>query len=257
MLLALDIGNSHVKLGGFCGDDMQFVASIATDERKTGAQYACELTNIFALYHIPLAKIDGLMLCSVVPAVTPLLELALSLLFTAPILTLSAGVKTGLNIKYDQPRTLGSDLVANAVWAAKQGKLPCVVADCGTVTTFTALSKEGALVGTTIAAGLALTLDAMKRGAAQLPTVQLEAPPHGVLGHSTADAMRSGAIFGAAAMIDGLLARFIGALGAPVAVWLTGGSAALIAPHLLTPHALVSQITLRGLAQIWVKNRIL
>lgn len=254
MLLAFDIGNSHIKFGGYCGDDEIFVASIATDDRKTSEQYAYELTNIFTLYQFDREQVEQLLLCSVVPTVTPIIEQALHFLFRLPVRILTAGTKTGLNIKLEHPRALGSDFVANAAWAAKQGKLPCLVVDCGTVTTFTALDDKGTLVGTSIAAGLKLSLDAIRHGAVQLPSVPLLAPQHGVLGRNTADAMKSGAIYGAAGMIDGLLDRLSQALGGAVTVWLTGGSGHIVSPHLRTSHTYVSHITLRGIDVIGQRN---
>lgn len=255
MLIALDVGNSHVKAGGFDGDDLKFVASIATDDRKTGEQYAFELKNVFSLFGVDSAQIDGIVQCSVVPSMPPILSRALSLLTNCPVLHVSSGVRTGLNIKIDQPRGLGSDLVANAVWAMHVGKTPCVVVDVGTVTTFTAIDRTGVLVGTSIAAGPRIMLDAIKHSAAQLPSVQLEAPIHGVTGRNTAEAIKAGVVYGTAAMIDGMLERYGEALGQPPFVLLTGGSAQQIAPYLRTPAELDTYVTLRGLQLIWRRNR--
>lgn len=255
MLIALDVGNSHVKVGGFNGDDLQFVASIETDDRQTGEQYACALKDVFGLYGVTLSEIHGAVLCSVVPGMHPIMSKALRFLTNGPILNVSSGVKTGLNIKIDQPRALGSDLVANAVWAMHTGRTPCVVVDMGTVTTFTAIDRDGVLVGTAIAAGVRIMLDAVKRSAAQLPIVQLEAPAHGVIGKNTVEAIKAGAVYGAAAMIDGMLARYADAFGAAPHVFLTGGASEAIAPYLQTEAALDPYITLRGLYLIWKKNR--
>lgn len=255
MLLALDVGNSHVKIGGFNGDEIQFVASIATDDRQTGEQYACLLQNVCALYAVTLSEIHGIALCSVVPSMHEIMLKALGFLTDAPVLNVSSGVKTGLNIKIDQPRALGSDLVANAVWAMHTGHTPCVVVDMGTVTTFTALDQQGALVGTAIAAGVKIALDAMKHNAAQLPTVQLEAPSHGVLGKNTVEAIKAGVVYGAAAMIDGMLTQYAAILQTPPHVLLTGGASAVVAPYLQTPFTLDAYVTLRGLHLIWKKNR--
>lgn len=254
MLLALDVGNSHVRLGGFCGDDLQFVASIATDDRLTAEQYACQLRDVCALHRVDLTQMEGAVFCSVVPAVTPMIQQAVELLTGCTPLGVGSGVRTGLNLKIDQPRVLGSDLVANAVWAAHRGKLPCVVVDMGTATTFTVLDPEGTLIGTAIAAGVKASMDTLKHIAAQLPAIRMEAPARGVLGRNTVDAMQSGTMFGAAAMVDGMLARISSALGQPPDVLLTGGTGALIAPYLATQVELDPYVTLRGLAVIWRKN---
>lgn len=255
MLLALDIGNSHVKIGVFCGDELQYVASIATDERQTGEQYACVLHNILALGKVEDHKIDGAILCSVVPTVSPIIQAAVHILWPkVRLLNVSTGVKTGLNIRLDQPKTLGSDLVANAVWAMQIGKTPCVIVDLGTVTTFTALDENGVLVGTAIAAGVKSTLRAIKSDAAQLPTVQVEVPPHGVLGRNTVEAMKAGAVFGAAAMVDGMITRYEDAFGHHPHVILTGGTSKVIAPHLRTDAQVSPYSTLHGLQLIWHRN---
>lgn len=255
MLIAMDVGNSHIKLGGFNGDDLQFVASIATDDRQTGEQYACMLQQIFALYGAAVSQIDAVVLCSVVPSMPPILLRAIALLSSCPVLRLTSGTKTGLNIKLEQPRTLGSDFVANAVWAVQNGHTPCVVVDVGTATTFTAIDAQGALIGTAIAAGVGIMLDGLKKHAAQLPTVQLESPTHGAAGKNTAQAICSGVVYGTAALIDGMLARFTQELGCMPRVWLTGGAAEVIAPFLHTQTVYDAHITLRGLALVWKKNR--
>ncbi len=255
MLLALDIGNSHIKIGVFHADELHYVASIATDERQTQEQYACTLQSILSLGKILDTQITDIILCSVVPAVTTIVQNALQLLWKAvPKMNVASGVKTGLNIRLDQPRSLGSDLVANAVWAMQSRNLPCVVVDLGTVTTFTAIDGTGALVGTAIAAGVRGTLQAAKQDAAQLPTVQMEVPTHGVLGKNTVEALQSGVIYGAAAMVDGMVKRFAEALGAFPKVFLTGGTAEVIAPHLQVSAILSPYSTLRGLQVIWKKN---
>lgn len=254
MLIALDIGNSHVRFGGFCGDDIQFAASIATDDRLTAEQYACQIRDVCGLHGVDPAQAGGVVLCSVVPAVTPAIEKAMRLLTGCAPLNVASGVRTGLNLKIDQPRALGSDLVANAVWAAYRGRLPCVVVDMGTVTTFTVLDRTGALTGTAIAPGVKSSIDTLKNVAAQLPAIRMEAPARGVLGHNTVDAMQSGAVFGAAAMVDGMVRRIADALGEPPAVLLCGGTGEIIAPYLTIPAECDPAVTLRGLAVIARKN---
>ena len=254
MLIALDIGNSHVRFGGFCGDDMQFVASIATDSRLTGEQYACQLRDVLALYGVEPAQIDGVVFCSVAPAVTPNIQKAIRILNGQEPFGVASGVKTGLNLKIDQPRALGSDLVANAVWAVQRGKLPCVVVDLGTATTFTVLDRSGVLIGTAIAAGVRASLDTLKNMAAQLPSIRMEAPSRGVLGRNTVDAMKSGAVYGAAAMVDGMVHRIADALGEMRHVLLCGGTSEAVAPYLTIAAECDPCATLRGLVTVWHKN---
>lgn len=254
MLIALDIGNSHISFGGFDGDDLRFVASIATDERQTGEQYACLLRSVFSLHRVKPSDIEGVVMSSVVPAVTPVLQAAFRLLCGCEILSIGSGVRTGLNMRVDQPRALGNDLVANAVCALSRGSLPCVVVDLGTATTFTVLDASGTLIGYSITAGMSVALAALKQSAAQLPTVQSTAPEK-VIGRSTIAAMQSGAVYGTASMVDGMLGRFAGELGGQPAVLLTGGSAEIISPLLQTEHTYLPYATLHGLRMIWQKNK--
>lgn len=254
MLLALDIGNSHVRIGGFCGDEIKLAASIATNERLTAEQYACQLRDVCGLYGADLTHMEGVVLCSVVPAVTPIVGQAVRMLTGCTPLNVGSGVKTGLNLRIDQPRALGSDLVANAVWAAHRGQLPCVVVDMGTATTFTVLDKTGTLIGTAIAPGVKASLDSLRSMAAQLPAIRLEAP-RGVLGRNTVDAMQAGTMYGAAAMVDGMLARIAQMLGETPSVLLCGGTGQAVAPFLHTRVECDPCVTLRGLAVIWRKNQ--
>ncbi len=255
MLLTLDIGNSHVSIGGFCGDDILFVASMATDGRQTGEQYACNLRSILSLYRAETQPIEGVVLSSVVPAMIPILQRAVSFLSGCPVLTVGAGVKTGLNMKVDQPRTLGTDRVAAAVWASHAASLPCVVVDLGTAITFTVLDAEGALAGSVIAPGIHIALRAMGHAAAQLPEVRLDIPPKSVLGRTTIDAIQIGSVYGTAAMIDGMLARLADELGTAPTVLLSGSAVPLIKPYLRTSARWEPQLVLRGLALIWQKNQ--
>ena len=191
---------------------------------------------------------------SVVPAVTPILRAAFHLLCGCDVLSIGSGVRTGLNVRVDQPRALGNDLVANAVCALSRGSLPCVVVDLGTATTFTVLDASGTLIGYSITAGLSIALSALKQSAAQLPTVQAVAPDK-VIGRNTIAAMQSGAVYGAAAMVDGMIARIADELGAQPAVLLSGGAAETVSPLLAAAHTYLPYATLRGLRLIWQKNK--
>ena len=255
MLITLDIGNSHVAIGGFHGDDILFVASMATDDRQTGEQYACTLRSIFALHGMEQQPIEGVVLSSVVPAMIPILQRAVGLLSGCRVLTVGAGVKTGLNIKSDQPRTLGTDRVAAAVWASHTASLPCVVVDLGTAITFTALDAKGTLAGSAIAPGMYIALRAMGHAAAQLPEVRLDTPPKSVLGRTTVDAIQIGSIYGTASMIDGMIARFADELGAVPGVLLSGSAVPLVQPYLRTKARWEPELVLRGLALIWRRNQ--
>ncbi len=255
MLIAVNAGNSHVLLGGYEEDGYQFSASIATEPKQTAEFYACSLRQIFELYHVSEARINGAIISSVVPPMTPILEGALRLLGVTDTIEVSSGVKTGLNIRSEQPREVGSDRVAMAVAARAKGKLPCVVVALGTATTFTVLDKTGALVGSAIVAGVGLSLAALRKQAAQLPAVALEPQMGSVLARNTVDAMRAGAVYGAAAMVEGMTARFREALGKSPAVILTGSAAPLVRQYLRIPYEYDERLLLDGLLLIWKRNR--
>ena len=255
MLLAVEIGNTHISVGGFDGDELVFVAPIATDPRRTAVQIAVELTQVFALLNVDRAQLSCAVVGSVVPSLTPCLLKALSLLGIADVLHVTSGVRTGLNIQIEQPRLLGCDLAANAVWACAHAPMPCVIVDMGTATTFTLLDQSGTLIGTAIAAGVQMSMDALKRGAAQLSEVRLTPPRHGVFGRNTAEAIQAGVLLGAASMVEGMLSRYEEALSQRPHVLLTGGAAPWIAPHLKVAVQHEAHLTLRGLCCIWQKNR--
>ncbi len=170
-------------------------------------------------------------------------------------LNVASGLKTGLKIKMDQPRALGSDLVANAVFALKNKNLPCIVVDMGTVTTFTVLDENGTLIGTAIASGVKSSMDTLRHVGAQLPAIRMEVPKNGILGRNTVDAMKSGTIFGAAAMVDGMIDRISDELGQKPYVLLCGGTGEFLAPYIKNDIVCDPNVTLKGLIDIWNKNQ--
>ena len=164
--------------------------------------------------------------------------------------------RSGLNIRSDQPQQVGADRVAAAVAAKARGSLPCVVVDCGCATTFTVLDENGALVASAITAGVELSLEALRAQTAQLPTVALvRGAKYDVMARNTADAMRVGAVMGAAAMVDGLIGRYAAVLGKTPRVWLTGDCCQLIAPHLSIGWDRADDLIFEGLRLVWSKNR--
>ena len=250
MLIAVNAGNSRVLLGGYEEDGQVFSASIATEPKLTRDDYACKLQQVLLLYGVNVRRIHGGIVSSVVPSMVGVLEGALRLLGIRDVIEVSSGVKTGLNIRSEQPRQVGSDRVAAAVAARAKGKLPCVAVTLGTATTFTALDQSGALVGSAITAGVQLSLLA-----AQLPAVAIDAKDEGILARNTVDAMRVGAVYGAASLVDGMVERFAEALGETPYVVLTGELAPLVTPYLRIPFEYDESLVLDGLHLIWKKNR--
>ena len=253
MLLAIDIGNTNITLGGFEDNILTFTARLATNSSLTSDQYASHFKNILALYNQDYNEIDDCIISSVVPSVGSAVSRAVSLLCDIVPLSLGPGVKTGLNIKIDNPAQLGADLVAGAVGAISEYTLPCIVIDMGTASTISVIDKNGAFLGGAIAAGVRLTLKALCENTAQLPAIDLSAP-NSVIGTNTVDCMRSGLIFGTAAMIDGLIDRISDELGEEPTVVATGGLSKEIIEHCSNNIIYNENLLLEGLKEIYEKN---
>lgn len=254
MLLCVDIGNTNITLGGYREDTLVFTARLASDVQRTADQYAVELYDILRLNGCSAAQVQGAILSSVVPTLTDALCRASQKLFGFAPMVLGPGVKSGLNIKIDNPAQLGADLVAGAIGAMAKFPLPCIIIDLGTATTISVLNAKGEFLGGAIAAGIRLTLEALTKNTAQLPLVGIEAPKS-VIGSNTIDCMKSGLILGAAAMLDGLIDRMETELGGSASVVATGGLAREVIPHCRREIQVDENLLLDGLKRIYEKNR--
>lgn len=253
MLLAIDIGNTNITLGGYSDDVLAFTARIATDHNMTSDQYAVTLKEILTLYNQSYEDIDDCIISSVVPQVGEFISKAVFTLCEIVPLMVGPGVKTGLNIKIDNPAQLGADLVVGAVGAISKYTLPCIIIDMGTASTISVVDKNGSFLGGVIAAGVRLTLKALAENTAQLPSISINAPKS-VIGANTVDCMKSGLVYGTAAMLDGLLDRIENELGSSAAVIATGGLAKEIITH--CEHTVIydENLLLDGLREIYYKN---
>lgn len=253
MLLAVDIGNTNITFGGFEGSVLKFTARLQTVVGKTSDQYAIEIKNVLSLYGIEPNNVEDCIVASVVPHVAKNVSDAVSKLCDIVPLMLGPGVKTGLNIKIDNPAQLGADLVAGAVGAIEEYTMPCVIIDMGTATTIFTLDKTGAFIGGAIAAGVNLTLKALTENTSQLTSVSLEAP-RSVIGTNTVECMKSGIVLGTASMIDGILDRICEELGEEPTVIATGGLSKEIISHCRWNIIYNENILLDGLRAIYEKN---
>lgn len=253
MLICIDIGNTNITIGGFLGETLRFTARLATDHRLTSDQYAIEIRDLLRLNSIAEEDIKGAAICSVVPTVGNSIEKAVTKLFGITPMVLGPGIKTGLNIKIDNPAQLGADLAAGAVGALAKYPAPCIIIDLGTATTISVIGKNGEFLGGAIAAGIKLTLDALASRTAQLPMVNIEAP-RSVIGSNTADSMKSGLVVGAASMIDGMILRIERELGTKANVVATGGLAPDVVGFCDREIALDDNLLLDGLRIIYNKN---
>ncbi|MBQ7726561.1 MAG: type III pantothenate kinase [Clostridia bacterium] len=253
MLLTVDIGNSNITLGAYEGSVLTFTARLATSTKKTGDQYAVEIRNILDLYHIDPDDMEDCIISSVVPPAGSAITDAVSKLFHIVPMMLGPGVKTGLNIKIDNPAQLGADLVAAAVGALDAYEMPCIVIDMGTATTLSVLDSNGTFLGGTISAGVRLTLKALCENTSLLPSIPLEAPGS-VIGSNTVASMQAGLLYGTAAMLDGLIDQIERELGIRATVVATGGLSkdivALCRHHMIYHENLL----LDGLRSIYERN---
>ncbi len=254
MILTIDVGNTHTILGSFIGDELVFTSRISTDRQKTRDEYAVMISSILSLSKESHGQgVEGAIISSVVPQVSGLLASAIELLYSCKVFIVGPGVKTGLNIKIDNPAQLGADLVCVSVGALKKYPLPSIVFDLGTATTISALNKNGEMVGGSILTGVNTALNALSQGTAQLPQISLDGEVD-VIGTNTIDCMRSGAVIGNASMIDGMIMRYKEVLGEDTTVIATGGLSKVIAPFCREELILDENLLFDGLYAIYKKN---
>lgn len=255
MLFAFDVGNTNITIGGYNEDKLEFTTRLASDTRLTADSYAVAVEGVLRLHGASIGENDNCIVCSVVPSITRALSKALRLLCKKEPLILGPGVKTGLNIKIDNPAQLGADLAAGAVGAMASYKLPCVIIDLGTATTLTVINSKGEFLGGAIAAGVNSTLDALTSHTAQLNPVPIEVPKK-IIASNTAECMKSGLIVGAAAMIDGLIDRMEDELGEKFATAIaTGGLSEAVVSCCKREITIDKNLLLDGLKVVFNKNK--
>lgn len=253
MLLTVDIGNTNINLGIFDGDTLIMSARLATERQKTDDQFAVDFVNIFSVYSINTAGIEGAVISSVVPEITSHIKNAVKRLIGKRVIVLSPGVKTGLNIMIDNPAQLGADLAAGAVGAVAEYPLPAFVVDLGTATKIFAVDEKRNFRGCMIAPGVVISLKALTEKSSLLPAISFE-PPKKACGTNTVESMQSGIVLGTAAMIDGLLDRFAEELGEPKTIIATGGLSSFIVPVCKHNTVYDGDLILKGLKAIYNKN---
>ena len=253
MILALDIGNTHIVLGCIEGRKIINIARMASDTLKTEHEYAVLMKQILELDNIDISTVEGGIISSVVPPLTGTLKKAIQRVTGHKPMVVGAGIKTGLNILIDNPAQLGSDLAVSAVAALNEYKPPIIAVDMGTATTIMVIDKNGSFLGGPIMPGVALSMNALASKTSQLPKVSIEAPKR-VIGTNTIDSMKSGAVFGAASMLDGMIDRIEEEIGMSATVVATGGLAGSIVPYCRHEIICDDDLLLKGLAIIYEKN---
>lgn len=256
MLLTVDIGNTNITIGLYDGGSLEFLIRLASDSKRTAEQYAVEISSVALLEKASLDKVTGAIISSVVPELTGVIKNAIKILTGINAKVLGPGLKSGLNIKIDNPAQLGADLVAGAVAAINSYPLPCLVMDLGTATKISVIDKDGVYRGCTISAGVGISLKALAGSASLLPTVNLDTEKCPSFGTNTVASMQAGIILGTAAMLDGLCDRIEEALGEKIkTVVSTGGLCYNITRHCRRKNICEPNLILEGLRIIYSKNQ--
>ena len=255
MILAVDIGNTNAVIGAFKGEERLFLSRINTDRQKMCDDYAVTLKSIVSLYGFSVNDIEGAIVSSVVPPVSYNMVSAIKKICPEiEVMQVGPGIKTGLNIKIDNPAQTGADLVCVSVAAINKYPLPSIVIDMGTATSITALDEKGNFLGGSIIPGVRISLEALSSRAAQLPQISLSADAS-LIGTNTVDAMRSGVIVGNAAMLDGMILRYREILGDNLTVILTGGMGKNIVKYCREQVIYDENLLLDGLRILYQKNK--
>lgn len=253
MVLAVaDIGNTNITLGIYEDGTLTLVSRICTDPNKMSDQYAAEIHGILEL-HGKEPRADGAVICSVVPKLTRPLVKAMKLCFGADPIVVGPGVKNGLDIKTENPTHTGADLVASAVGALAEFETPLIVFDLGTATKATVLTEGSKFSGGVILPGVGIAQDALAERTAQLPHIGIHRPDR-VIGTGTVECMQSGAVYGTAAMMDGLAERIEEELGQKCTIVATGGLSEEIVPCCRREMIHRPNLILDGLKAIYEKN---
>lgn len=254
MLLTIDIGNTNVTLGLFRGEELGPRWRLATEHERMPDEYGLQLLGLLSHAGLKPQDLSGVCLASVVPPLTGKFTEASRVYLGYDPLVVDAGIKTGVHIRYEDPRAVGADRVADAAAVQKLYGTPACVVDFGTATTFDAISANGDYLGGAIAPGIGIAAEALFQRTAKLPRVELQRPP-AAIGRNTVHSMQSGLLFGHAALVEGMVARFRKELGPQTKVIGTGGLAELVAKETDVIQIIAPWLTLDGLRIIWNLNQ--
>ena len=254
MLHAIEIGISNLVIVCMEDDQILFKARIATDRLRTSDQYGVEIKNMMEAYGVQVSQIDDCIISSVVPPVFNSVRTGVIKIIGKQPMVVGPGLKTGLNIHVDVPSQVGSDRIVIAVAALAEYKAPLILIDLGTATTIEVVEPDNVYLGGLIFPGVRVSLDALTSRTSQLPGISLDRPKQ-VIGKNTVDCMRSGMMYGTAAMLDGLVDRIEEELGHSSTIIATGGMAQFITPLCKHPMILEKNLLLKGLNILYKKNK--
>lgn len=253
MLLVIDVGNTNIVLGIFKGKELMDQWRVSTNRLRTTDEYGVLIRNLFYLNGVNSDEIDAIIISSVVPPVMPTLERMCQRYFGLTPLVIGPGVKTGMDIKYDNPREVGADRIVNAVAAYEKFGGPVIIIDFGTATTFCAVDKKGTYLGGAICPGIGISTDALVQRTAKLPRIEVVRTDK-VICRNTVESMQAGVFYGFVGQVDGIVARMRKELGCKAKVVATGGLAVIVAPATDAIDVVEPMLTLEGLRIIYDRN---
>ncbi len=254
MLVAIDIGNTNIVLGVFDHERLVENWRVGTNAQITPDEYAMTIKDLFGFAGIEFKQITGVIISTVVPPLLPVMVEMSRKYFHIEPMVVSHHLKTGITIRYDNPKELGADRIVNAAAAYKIYGGPIIIVDFGTATTFCAVTKDGEYLGGAITPGVKISAEALFQRASKLPRVELTKPPR-VIGTDTTSAMQAGIIYGYAGLVDGIVERMKKELSPISKVVATGGLAELVSTETKTPLEVKPHLTLEGLKLLYEINR--
>lgn len=253
MLLVIDVGNTNIVLGIFKGKELMDYWRVSTNRLRTTDEYGVLIRNLFYLNGVNSDEIDAIIISSVVPPVMPTLERMCQRYFGLTPLIIGPGIKTGMDIKYDNPREVGADRIVNAVAAYEKFGGPVIIIDFGTATTFCAVDKKGNYLGGAICPGIGISTDALVQRTAKLPRIEVVRTDK-VICRNTIESMQAGVFYGFVGQVDGIVARMRKELGCKAKVVATGGLAVIVAPATDAIDVVEPMLILEGLRIIYDRN---
>ncbi|WP_418559378.1 type III pantothenate kinase [Megasphaera massiliensis] len=253
MLLVIDVGNTNIVLGIFKDQELVDHWRVSTDRLRTTDEYGVLIRHLFYLNGVNSEEIDAIIISSVVPPVMPTLERMCQRYFGLTPLVIGPGVKTGMDIKYDNPREVGADRIVNAVAAYEKFGGPVIIIDFGTATTFCAVDKKGTYLGGAICPGIGISTEALVQRTAKLPRIEV-VQAEKVICRNTVESMQAGVFYGFVGQVDGIVTRMRRELGCKAKVVATGGLAVIVAPATDAIDVVEPMLTLEGLKIIYDRN---